>query len=129
MKMSKLSISEGDFTIPRAFRMMNKIMNAIPPQITILDNKSTYSFIDSHLISLYASNPTNALITAETANNGYHSSLAKKYRINPTKMKEAIPIIVALSSFDNINRIFETEFINLSKFKLIRRSFLNNNFS
>jgi hypothetical protein len=55
--------------------------------------------------------------------------LAKKYRINPTKMKEAIPIIVALSSFDNINRIFETEFINLSKFKLIRRSFLNNNFS
>ena len=33
MKMSKLSISEGDFTIPRAFRMMNKIMNAIPPKL------------------------------------------------------------------------------------------------
>jgi hypothetical protein len=100
--MSKLSISEGDFTIPTAFKTMNKIMNAIPPQITILDNKSTYLFIKPHLSSLYANNPTNALTNAETANNGYHSSLAKKYRSNPTKMKEAIPTIVALSSFDSI---------------------------
>jgi hypothetical protein len=86
---------------------MNKTMNAIPPQITILDNKSTYLFIYSHLSSLYANNPTNALTIAETTNKGYHSSLVKKYRINPTKMKEAIPTIVALSSFDNINRVLK----------------------
>jgi predicted type IV restriction endonuclease len=107
MKINKLSISEGDFTIPIAFKTMNKIMNAIPPQITILDNKSTYLFIETHLSSLYVSNPTNALTIAEIANKGYHSSLAKKYRINPTKTKEAIPTIVALSSFDNINRVLK----------------------